>query len=396
MKITIVVGGRWHAFDLAKELYAAGVLHRLITSYPKFKTRQWGIPDDKVVSLPLTLIIEKAIYRLGGDKLIMKSQYLRHNLFGKAAARYLDGSTLIHGWSSFSEPSILWAKQNAVPFLLERSSAHMTMQCELLREEYQRLGLKWAETHPKIVAQELREYELSDSVAVPSLFVKQSFLDRGFPEHRLLHNSFGTNLKNFSSGVKQDDVFRIVYAGSLSVRKGIQYLVQAFTDANIVNSELYLVGGATAETPHLLAGADERVKLIGHVPQSELVEYYCNSSVFVMASIEEGMACVQLQALACGLPLICTTNTGGEDLLRLSAVEPVGLEMNIQEYPAGYVVPIKNSEAIAFCLKILSNHPEILKAKREAALGIRDARIGLDWSSYAQRAIAAYEDLQLK
>jgi len=55
LKITIVVGGRWHAFDLARELHAAGLLHRLITNYPKYKTRQWGIPDDKVVSLPLTL-----------------------------------------------------------------------------------------------------------------------------------------------------------------------------------------------------------------------------------------------------------------------------------------------------------------------------------------------------
>jgi hypothetical protein len=80
----------------------------------------------------------------------------------------------------------------------------------------------------------------------------------------------------------------------------------------------------------------------------------------------------------------------------MSGVEPVELEMDIQEYPAGYVVPVRNSEAIAFCLKILSNHPEILQAKREAALGIRDAGMGLNWSSYAQRAIAAYEDLQLK
>jgi len=288
---------------------------------------------------------------------------------------------------------MLWAKQNNVPFLLERSSAHMTVQCQLLSEEYQQLGLPWANTHPDVVAQELREYELADKVAVPSLFVKGSFISQKFPEERLILNHFGTNIKIFAPRLKQDNVFRVIYAGSLSVRKGIHYLVKAFVAANIENSQLCLVGGSTSDTPHLLTDADERVKLIGHVPQSQLADYYRNSNVFVMASIEEGMAMVQLQAIASGLPLICTTNTGGEDLLRMSGVEPVELEMDIQEYPAGYVVPVRNSEAIAFCLKILSNHPEILKAKREAALGIRDAGMGLNWSSYAQRAIAAYEDL---
>jgi len=396
MKITIVVGGRWHAFDLARELHAAGLLHRLITNYPKYKTRQWGIPDDKVVSLPLTLLLWKVFYQIGQEKLAMKFQAFLHNLFGKAASRYLEGSTLVHGWSSFSEPAMLWAKQNGVPFLLERSSAHMTVQCQLLSEEYQQLGLPWANTHPDVVAQELREYELADKVAVPSLFVKGSFISQKFPEERLILNHFGTNIKSFAPGLKQDNVFRVIYAGSLSVRKGIHYLVKAFMSANIDNSELCLVGGATSETPHLLTGADERVKLIGHVPQAQLADYYRNSNVFVIASIEEGLAYVQAQALGCGLPLICTTNTGGEDLLRMSGVEPVNLEMDIQEYPAGYVVPVRNSEAIAFCLKILSNHPEILQAKRDAALEIRDAGMGLNWSSYAQRAIAAYEDLHLK
>ena len=391
MKISIVVGGRWHAFDLARELHSAGVLHRLITNYPKYKTRKWGIPDDKVVSLPLTLLLGKAMYHIGGEKLVMKSQALLHNLFAKAASRHLEGSTLIHGWSSFSEPALLWAKQHDIPFLLERSSSHMKMQCQLLREEYEQLSLHWAETHPEIVAQELREYDLADKVAVPSLFVKGSFINQKFPEQRLILNHFGTNIKNFSPGLKQDNVFRVIYAGSLSVRKGIHYLVQAFLKADVANSELCLVGGATIETPHLLTGADERIKLIGHIPQTQLVDYYRNSSVFVMASIEEGMAYVQAQALACGLPLICTTNTGGEDLLRMHCVQPIKLEMDIEEYPAGYLVPIRNSEAIAICLKILAQNKNLLASKREAALSLRSSN--LSWSDYGKRSIKFYEFL---
>jgi len=91
--------------------------------------------------------------------------------------------------------------------------------------------------------------------------------------------------------------------------------------------------------------------------------------------------------------LICTTNTGGEDLLRMSGVEPIKLDMGIEEYPAGYLVPVRNSEAIATCLKNLANDSQLLQAKREAALSIRNVSTGLDWSSYAQRAIITYENL---
>ena len=267
----------------------------------------------------------------------------------------------------------------------------MTVQCQLLREEYSNLGLTWHETHPKIVAQELREYDLADRVAVPSLFVKRTFLDQDFPEDHLIYNTLGTNLKNFfPSEKKKDSIFRVIFAGGKTVRKGIHYLVAGFQQASIASSELRLVGGASDETSRLVQGDMTGIKVIDHVPQAELVNFYQQSDVFVMPSIEEGMAMVQLQALACGLPLICTTNTGGEDLLRMSGEEPKKLENNIEEYPAGFLVPPKDSRSIAICLQILANNPEILETKRRSALMFRDASTGLDWSNYAKRAIKAY------
>ena len=90
MKVSIVVGGRWHAFDLARELHAAGYLHRLITNYPKFKTRQWGIPDEKVVSLPLSFNLSKFIHKISGESFVMNQQFFLHNLFAVQASQYLE------------------------------------------------------------------------------------------------------------------------------------------------------------------------------------------------------------------------------------------------------------------------------------------------------------------
>ncbi len=391
MQVTIVVGGRWHAIDLARELHRAGHLHRLITNYPKFKTRQWGVPDDKVVSLPLTLLLNRGIAKVGGDSLVRKSLPFIYSHFAQSAARYLEGSSLIHGWSSLSEPSLQWAKQQGVPFVLERSSSHILVQSQLLQDEHQKLGLECKEIHPKIVEQELKEYALADRIAVPSLFAKRSFLEQGYPEQNLIYNPFGTNLDTFSPGTKQDDVFRVVYAGVLSVRKGIHHLIRAFMKANIPNSELCLLGAVTPETPQLLNGADDRVKCIGHVPEPKLAEYYQNSSVFAMPSIEDGFGYVVAQALACGLPLICTTNTGGPDLLRMQDKVPLTQDQGIDEYSAGYIISPGNSEAIADLLELLASDSTLLEQKRQAALNfpIQD----LSWERYTQRMIEHYEQL---
>ena len=396
MKITIVVGGRWHAFDLARELHNAGHLHRLITNYPSWFVRRWGIPQQKVVSLPLTFFVVKAIYKVGGETLMMRCQWIVHRWFANRAAKYLEGSELIHGWSQWSEPSLQWAHQNAVPTVLERSSAHILEQSKLLRNEYSRLGLNWTETHPKIEAMELREYELSTSIAIPSLFVERSFQSRNFSSNKLFKNSLGVNLRKFSAPQKgteppsQND-FRIIYAGSLSVRKGIPDLLEGFAEAKLPKATLTLVGGATPELEPILSKQPDNVKQIGHRPQHELKQHYGRSHCFVMASVEEGMAMVQMQAMACGLPLICTTNTGGEDLLRLGGSDGKSCSNGIQQFPSGFLVPIHSPKAIAYCLKRLVNEPELWGSMRQAALDIANQK--LDWSAYGQRAISHYTKL---
>jgi glycosyltransferase involved in cell wall biosynthesis len=268
----------------------------------------------------------------------------------------------------------------------------MRVQCQLLEQEYASLGLTWQPATPTaVVNQELQEYDLANRIAVPSLFVKRSFLGQGTAADRLIHNRFGANLQTFYPGKKQDDVFRVVYSGHLSVRKGIHHLLKGFQVAKLANAELLLVGGATQDTPRLLATADDRVRAIGHVPQPSLVKYYQNSSVFVMASIEEGLAYVQAEAMACGLPLICSTNTGGEDLLRMAGVEPIQRGGGIEEYPAGFLVPARDSDAIATCLRWLAQDGDLLQAKRQAALNL--AQRDLSWQHYGDRARASYQAL---
>ena len=393
MKITIVVGGRWHAFDLARELHQAGHLHKVITNYPRWFACRWGIPRDKLVSLPFTFWVVKAIYRIGGEGLMMRSQWLVHRWFADRAAKHLEGSELIHGWSQWSEPSLVWAKKRGIPSVLERSSAHILEQSRLLSEEHRRLGIHWTATHPKIEAMELREYALCKKIAVPSLFVERSFVERGFPLESLYRNALGVNLSHFHEPSEPPDTpnregLRVIYAGALSVRKGIPDLLAGFNKAKLERAQLTLVGGMTRELATMIERHTGNVVALGHRPQSELVQHYGRAHCFVMASVEEGMAMVQMQALACGLPLICTTNTGGEDLLRMRDDAPISRPLGIQQFPAGFVVPIHSPTAIAWCLEQM---PGVWEHQRKAALEL--AKSCLDWKAYGKRAIELYEDL---
>ncbi len=391
MKVTIIVGGRWHSFDLAKELYKKGYLHRLITTYPKFKTRDWGIPDEKVISLPLTLLFEKLLFKLTKSQyLLRRLQHLLLRIFSFNASFYLEGSDIIHGWSGFSYDSLKWAKKKNIPFVLERGSSHTIFQDDLLHKEHKSLKINYLGSNKKVMKKELFEYEQSDMIQIPSLFVKKSFLSQAFPKEKLFLNNFGANLKQFSLGKKLDNNFRVIYAGSLSIRKGIIYLLKAFKDSEIFNSELIILGSADKNISKVINQSIPNVKFYGHVPQKKLINYYRNSDVFVMPSIEEGMAMVQLQAMACGLPLICTTNTGGEDLLQLTG-KSQKLSNSIKEFPGGYLVNSGDSNAIKFCLKKLANDQNLLESKKKETLKIREKYLG--WENYASRTIDLYRML---
>jgi glycosyltransferase involved in cell wall biosynthesis len=242
---------------------------------------------------------------------------------------------------------------------------------------------------------ELSEYEMASSVCVPSYFAEKSFLDMGFARGRLNRNALGVNLAKFAphDSIGKMHPFTVIYAGSISYRKGIHYLVEGFRRAEVSDAELNLVGGAVGDERILLGKPTLGIKRIFHVPQYQLRELYSRASVFAIASIEEGMAMVQVQALAMGLPILCTTNTGGEDLLKALnfGVEPIVERPGILRYAAGFVVPIRDADSIAYGIRRLAMDKELLTAQRSAALRIRT--LPLDWQAYADRAITNYERL---
>ena len=388
--VSIVVASRFHAFELARELAQKGHLHRLVSMYPRHVLRRHGVPPERGIALLSTLVAEQTLRRFGSGLSVNVAARVNAQ-FAARAARKLAGTRIVHGWSGYSLESLRWARAHGVGCVVERSSSHILTQTEILERECDLLGVPFSRPDQRWLDREMEEYELADRIAVPSLFALRSFVAHGFPESKLLYAPFGVNLESFSPGPKPDSVFRVVYAGALSLQKGVHYLIDAFGLADLPHSELLLIGSPVPETPLLLAKADSRMRQLQHLPHSELVQQYRSGSVFVMPSIQEGMAVVQAQALASGLPLVCTQNTGGEDLLRLSGECIAHHVGGIQEYAAGYVVPPRDAQAIARCLNWVAQDDAKLAEKRKEALATRSR--ALAWSDYAERVIAGYRQI---
>ena len=202
--------------------------------------------------------------------------------------------------------------------MCDRGSTHIRFQEQILREEYAKWGMNTEAVDARTIAIEEEEYAQADLITVPSNFVYRTFVDQGISAHKLRVVPYGVNLSRFEPvGSPAEERFDVLFVGGMALRKGVQYLVQAYSKLNHPAKSLTFVGAPSPEVIKLLRARGmwpEDVKVLGHIPQAELKHLMSKSHVMVLPSIEEGLALVQAQAMACGCPVIATHNTGSENL----------------------------------------------------------------------------------
>jgi glycosyltransferase involved in cell wall biosynthesis len=351
-----------------------GHLCRLNTAYPRWKVT--GIPSEKVRSFPWLMTLMMAAGRFGVP--IPQSVYrITAESFDNWAARNLEPCDVFHCLSAFAVRSGAFAQQRfGALWVCDRGSSHIQYQDEVLATEFDRWGIKYVPIDPRMVERELAEYEMCDLITLPSGFAYRSFLDKKVPEEKLALLPFGVDLELFKPVAKNDHTFRVIYVGQMSLRKGLGDLLQAALSPRLPNAELWLIGPTLPEARSLLAKYEGQYRYFGPVPRSRLPELYSQGSVFVLASVEEGLAMVQAQAMACGLPVIATTNTGAEDLFT-DRVE-------------GFIVPIRNPDAIRERIVQLYQNPDLRKQMSARALErVRSIR---GWDCYGEKVATRYHE----
>jgi starch synthase len=163
--------------------------------------------------------------------------------------------------------------------------------------------------------QKRQEMELADLVLVPSSFVADTV--RAFHPNKLLALApYGVDLDFWRAGARNEgsEVLRFIYAGQISLRKGIPSLLQAWEKAQLGSAELQLVGSWYLSDSRR-ASLPRGVTYVPACSSEALREHYRRADVFVFPSFFEGFGLVLLEAMACGLPSIASTATAGADVL---------------------------------------------------------------------------------
>lgn len=222
-----------------------------------------------------------------------------------------------------------------------------------------------------------RELERADMVLCPSTFVRDTMVTNGIPEAKCFVNPFGVDTSIFKPRGASPAKPRFVAVGTICVRKGYQYLFRAFeiVKRRIPEAELICVGAYKADFER------ERPRWEGtftHYPSlqhAELAEILRETTAFVFPSLEEGFARVLSEAMAAGLPIIASYESGATTL--------------VEDEVEGCIVRPREPAHIAEAMIRLAEDRTCNERMGEAASLKGGAKN--TWQDYGDRLLAEYQ-----
>jgi starch synthase len=381
MQIVQTVFGVFHHFELARELEHRGHLRRVYSTWPWARLKREGLPHDKVETFPWLHVPEYLAGRapidltwlrdpLGYATALTFDRWTERRLLRELNSSKAKINALIGISGSSLRAGALIQRSGGV-FICDRGSTHQRYQAEIVADEFRRWGVATPPSDPRDTLREEAIYAACDAITVPSTMAARSFAEMGVPREKVHVLPYGVRLESFQpTGEPPTDSFDVLFAGSIGLRKGVPYLLEAFANLRHPRKRLRLAGSVQEDIRSILPRLPmENVDLLGSIPQSELAALMSRSHALVLPSIEEGLALVQAQAMACGCPVVCSTNTGGEDLFT------DGVE--------GFIIPIRDPAALTARLQRLADDPNLQRSMRAAALQ-RVRSIG-GWKEYGDR-----------
>jgi alpha-maltose-1-phosphate synthase len=380
MRIVQATFGVFHHFELAAELHRRGHLERIYSTFPWRRLKREAVPRSLVETFPWVhttqiLLDQKNLLT---PTLSAMFSYRNATTFDRWTYSRIPPCDALIALSGAALATGAKVQQRGGKFLCDRGSTHRTFQSKILREEHEIWKQEYIPDGARELAREELIYQQADAIVVPSEVARQSFLAEGVAPEKMHVIPYGVRLERFkkvgSPPSGTDARFEVLFVGGISLRKGIPYLLKAFARLRHPNKRLRIIGAVPPSFKPLLETLPlDNVEFIGTVPQPQLVDYMSKSHVMVLPSIEEGLALVQGQALACGCPIIATTATGSQDLFT------DGVE--------GFILPIRDLDGIADRMQQLADDP-VLRDRMSAAASNRVSQIG-GWTHYGD----LWEDL---
>jgi hypothetical protein len=237
------------------------------------------------------------------------------------------------------------ARRAGLRTVMEQIIAPRSVEISILQEEQERFP-DWQtpdqddDVRQVYIDREQAEWAAADVIVCGSEFVRDGIAACNGPVERCVVLPYGVELSlPYQDRERRDGPLRVLTIGA-GLRKGTPYILDAAMRLKGI-AEFRVIGDVgTAET---IARVSEHLDVRGIVPRSDILQHFAWADVFLLPSLCEGSPLAIYEALNCGLPVICTPNTGSV----------------VRDNLDGFIVPIRNSDAIVDRLERLASTPDL-------------------------------------
>lgn len=375
MHVLVATAGRWHLDNTAKAFEIRNSLAGLWTSdRPKsgvsstFCRRCW----------PFQLAM-MTWYRMAPQIVVERVFYLHLPVWVTWIKRQkLPDFNVVHCIMGFASEMFDIADQHGGLKVLDCQNGHPTSYRGFWQRELDLWGHGRIPIPDFMFTRMNREVQRADLILCPSQYVYDSMLYNGVDAEKCVIVPFGVNTGVFKRRVQLPDHPRFICVGTICLRKGHQYLFRAFekVKTHLPDAELVLVGtfkNDFKKERRRWWGGD--FTHIPSLPHKELAELLQDCSAFVMPSCEEGFARVIIEAMACGLPIIASHESGASTF--------------VQDGVEGFIVAPQNINLLADRMIQLASDLTLNKRMGEQAFSKGGKENS--WQDYGDRLLDIYQ-----
>jgi glycosyltransferase involved in cell wall biosynthesis len=221
----------------------------------------------------------------------------------------------------------------------------------------------------------LDDLDLADRILVPSEHIAASLHRHGTERKKIRVVPYAADCRRFQplTGKRHGSTCTFLFAGGISQRKGIKYLLEAWQRVRRRGWRLQLLGPMPSDTGPL-EPFHEIVEPLGRVSHADVPALMAAADVFVFPSLFEGSAVVTYEALASGLPSVVTPDAGSV----------------VRDGQDGFIVPPRDVYALAARMQQLGDDPEL---RGQMALAARCRALAFDWPRYHRALLDVVTEL---
>lgn len=266
----------------------------------------------------------------------------------------------------FSVPEVIKAsKKNKKPFIMVNGRKDDDLYYLIKYKESNLIHKKIFYSICKLIYQTYREsvYKKSDSFTSYCNASTNFLISKGIPREKIFSGiqNYPETIIPRPSWKSKPKEFQgkkiILHIGYLTERKGVNHLIEAFNSLNRKDALLLIIGtGDQEDKLKELAKHNPNIKFLGYMDSVGKANYYFISDFFVFPTFDDVWGHVVTESFYNGLPVILTDKAEAKEI--------------IQNGKNGFIIPDKNSEAIANVMKKLLDNPSLLKEMKKNAKNV--------------------------